>query len=236
MRDAMTQNIEATRIAELEADNRRLRLLLDKQDAPGELRHRLNNTLAMLRVIIQKSAETKRDLSAYVGHLEDRLEELARAQAAADEAGVVDLHVLLADELLHYQATEDEQVTLSGPRILLRPRAGQVLALAIHELAVNAIEHGALGANAGTVGVGWTTTPSPIPTLTIIWKEAGPTAQAKGRHQGFGIEVLTQTIAYELKASTRLAFEPDGLRYEVSFPLSPQVGEVWPDETASPSL
>ena len=61
----MTANIEPDRIAELEADNRRLRRLLDQRDAPGELRHRLNSTLAMLRVIIRKSAETNRDLHAY---------------------------------------------------------------------------------------------------------------------------------------------------------------------------
>ena len=91
----MTANIEPDRIAELEADNRRLRRLLDQRDAPGELRHRLNSTLAMLRVIIRKSAETKRDLHAYASHLEDRVDAMARAQAAADSHGSVELHNIL---------------------------------------------------------------------------------------------------------------------------------------------
>ena len=94
-------DIEATRIAELEVDNRRLRRLLDQRNAPGELRHRLRNTVAMLRTIIRRSAETERDLEAYVGHLEDRLDTLVRAQAAADEHGSVELHKLLSDELAH---------------------------------------------------------------------------------------------------------------------------------------
>lgn len=138
----MTTNDHASRLAELEADNARLRRLLDKSDAPGELRHRLNSTLAMLRVIIQKSAETKRDLPDYVAHLEDRLEAIARAQHAADARGGVDLQGLLSEELLYYNILDGDQLSLQGPLVLLEPRAGQVLALAIHELAVNAIEHG----------------------------------------------------------------------------------------------
>lgn len=220
-------NEDMTRIAELEADNQRLRRLLDQQDAPGELRHRLHNTLAMLRVIIRRSAETHRDLEAYVGHLEDRVEAISRAQAAADEAGAVDLHTLVANELLYYRAEEGEQVSLSGPVILLRPRAGQVLALVIHELAVNAIEHGALGVSGGRLAVTWSLDSAQAgdPTLTILWRETGVTIQ-KREHRGFGTEVLTKTAPYELKASTTLAFAPDGLLCALSLPLSARTGEA----------
>ena len=98
----MTNETAAARIADLEADNHRLRGLLDKKDAPGELRHRLRSTLAMLRVIIRKSAETERSLEDYVAHLDDRVDALVRAQIAADGHGGIDLHALLADELLFY--------------------------------------------------------------------------------------------------------------------------------------
>lgn len=121
----MTTNDHASRLAELEADNARLRRLLDKSDAPGELRHRLNSTLAMLRVIIQKSAETKRDLPDYVAHLEDRLEAIARAQHAADARGGVDLQGLLSEELLYYNILDGDQLSLQGPLVLLEPRAAR---------------------------------------------------------------------------------------------------------------
>lgn len=221
----MTSNIEPDRIAELEADNRRLRRLLDQRDAPGELRHRLHSTLAMLRVIIRKSAATNRDLNAYASHLEDRVDALARAQAAADDHGSVELHNLLADELLHYGAKEGEQATLSGPDVHLRPRAGQVLALAIHELAVNAIEHGALGAEGGRVDVTWHETSAAAPRLTIIWKERVSDGLAVRGPPGFGTEVLTSTIAYELNATADMAFETDGLRCSLSFPLTDWIRE-----------
>ena len=223
----MTETSGTKRIAELEADNGRLRRLLDQRDAPGELRHRLHSTLAMLRVIIRKSAETRRDLDAYVGHLEDRLDAVARAQVAADERGSVGLHNLFADELHHYGAREGERVFLSGPDVQLQPRAGQVLALAIHELAVNAVEHGASGAGDGRIEIAWGVAGGEVDTpITITWKELGLTGVAEGSRQGFGREVLTRTIAYELKASTTLAFEADGLRCTLRFPLTKRIGRV----------
>ena len=215
-----------SRIAELEADNRRLRRLLDQRDAPGELRHRLRSTMAMLRTIIRKSAGARRDLDSYVGHLEDRLDALMRAQAVADEQGAIDFHKLLADELLHYQVRDGERATFAGPDLHLQARAGQVLALAVHELAVNAVEHGALGGN-GSIAISWTVDgdgDGTAPLLTFVWKETDTTAVPQPSHNGFGTEVLTRTLGYELKAETDLAFEPDGFRCTIRFPLSERIG------------
>lgn len=215
----------ATRIAELESDNRRLRKLLDQRDAPAELRHRLRTTMAILRTVIRRSAETKRDLESYVGHFEDRLDALTRAQAAADNHGSVGLHMLLADELLHYGASAGDRAGLSGPDVDLQPRAGQVFALAMHELAVNAVEHGALGTSTGRIEVSWTVTVEKAePVLTLTWKEHDAAGGAEASHRGFGTEVLTRTLPYELKADTSLAFEADGLRCTISFPLTERVG------------
>ena len=44
----MTED-DAPRMADPEADNRRLRHLLEQRDAPDELRHRMRGTLAVLR-------------------------------------------------------------------------------------------------------------------------------------------------------------------------------------------
>ena len=223
----MAVNDNTNRLAELEADNSRLRRLLDQRDAPGELRHRLQSTLAMLRVIIRVSAETNRDLDAYVNHLEDRVSAVARAQATADERGAVELRELFVEELLQYQAQEGERVFLSGPDIHLQPRAGQVLALAVHELAVNAVEHGALGKSVGSIEIVWSVEAGASnPPLTITWKELGLSGVSEGSHEGFGTEVLTRTLAYELKGTTTIAYEPDGLRCTLCFPLTERIGRL----------
>ena len=225
----MTETDDRSRIAKLEADNMRLRRLLDARDAPGELRHRLQSTTALLRSVIRKSARTRRDLEDYVAHLEDRLDAVMRAQTTADLKGNVELRVVLEDELFHYGEEVGARVKLSGPRVYFKPRAGQMFALAIHELMVNSIEHGILGESEGQLDVSWTvaTDKSDRP-LTFIWKETGSPAPVTGGEAGFGTEFLTQALGYEIKAATTLDFQPDGLRCTISFPLTERVGEVPP--------
>lgn len=223
----MSEDAAAARIAELEADNGRLRRLLDQRDAPGELRHRLRNTLAMLRTVIRKSAETERDTDAYVAHLQDRLDAIGRAQAAIDSHGRIDLHTQLADELFYYGVSEGGRATLSGPDVTLKPKAGQIFAMAIHELAVNAVEHGALGTDVGRIAVTWNVADRDAAShLTFVWEESDLTGIAEPPHRGFGTEMLTRVLAYELKAETHLSYEPDGLRCTISLPLPAQIGEV----------
>lgn len=216
----MANEALVTRIAELEADNHRLRRLLDQHDAPGELRHRLRSTVALLRLIIRKSAESRTELDAYMGLLEDRLDAIARAHSIADEQGVIELHKLLADELLHYRPLDGVRVALSGPELALQPRMGQVFALAVHELTVNAIEHGSLGSNTGRVEISWRVDESGrTPIMTFVWQEQDDVAISKPGRGGFGTEVLTRMLGYELGATTRLDFRPDGLHCTVRFPL-----------------
>jgi two-component system CheB/CheR fusion protein len=43
------------------------------------------------------------------------------------------------------------------------------------------------------------------------------------KRRGFGMELLERTLSYEMKASTLLAFEPDGLYCKIDVPLSPRV-------------
>jgi len=75
----MSQDVDASRMAELEADNHRLRRLLEQSGMPSELRHRSRNNLSLFRAIIRRSAEFKHELNTYVAHLEDRLDAVARA-------------------------------------------------------------------------------------------------------------------------------------------------------------
>ncbi len=216
----MADDALVTRIAQLEADNHRLRRLLDQQDAPGELRHRLRSTVALLRMIIRKSAESRTDLDAYMGLLEDRLDAIARVQAIADEEGVIELQKLLTDELLHYRPLDDVRVRLSGPELALQPRMGRLFALAIHELTVNAIEHGSLGSSTGRVEIAWRVDETgATPALIFVWKEHDATPINQPQRDGFGTEVLTRMLAYELRATTRLDFESDGLRCSIQFPM-----------------
>jgi two-component sensor histidine kinase len=226
----MTEHNEtAARLAALETDNARLRRLLDKVGLHDGLRHGLRDTVAMLRAVIHQSAETSEDIATYVTHLDGRLEALMRARTAIDASGEVDLHTMVSDALQLHLVREGDRAAISGPRILLRPKAAQLFALALYELASNAIEHGELGGSLGRVAVLWDVSngDSTAPTLTLAWKETGAPVRPPTR-SGFGTRVLERTLAYELEAQTVLAYEPDGLRCTIRLPLSARIGHAMP--------
>ncbi|MBE7197367.1 MAG: sensor histidine kinase [Parafilimonas terrae] len=220
------------RNAQLTADNARLRLLLDQRDTPAELRHRLRTTLGLLREVIQRSAEAREEALDYATHLRDRLDALVRIHVAVDQNGEVDLHSVLAEELLIYTVQEGERLALRGPPIRLRPRAAQVLGVAFHELAVNAVEHGSAAMQAGGhIDVSWQVEPgTPDPVLVLVWKETSNPVRAVSSRQGFGTEVLRHMVAHDLNAKTDLAFEPDGLRWAIRCPFSPRIGVLTEEE------
>lgn len=219
----------AARVAQLEADNTRLRRLLDATGAPDGLRHSFRDTMAMLRAVLRLSAETAESVDGYATHLEGRLDAIARVRVSADTFGDVNLHTLISDELMIHLIREGEQAQLAGPAIRLRPKPAQLMALAIHELASNAVEHGVFGLAAGDVAVAWSVDGAGAGgpgDLTLVWKEKGGSGVAAPTRRGFGMQVLNEMLTYELGARVALAFEPDGLRCTFEIPLLPRVGHV----------
>lgn len=220
------------RLAAVEADNARLRRLLDELGVADSLRHALRDTLALLRTIIRRSAETSGDVENYVAHLEGRLDSLMRMRGRTDAFGEADFHLLVSEELMFHLVREGERAVIEGPAVRLRPKAAQVLALAMHELASNAVEHGALHRLEGRVDVRWRVEQEgERPIFSLFWTERGGDLD-QGRpiaRRGFGREVLETMIAYELEAETSLVFEPDGLRCTIRFPFTERVGRLAAD-------
>ncbi|SDM76403.1 Two-component sensor histidine kinase, contains HisKA and HATPase domains [Methylobacterium phyllostachyos] len=217
------------RLAKLEADNARLRRLLDAGGVPDGLRHGLRDTMAMLRAVLRLSADTAESVESYATHLEGRLDAIARVRVSVDMFGEISLHSLISDELMIHLIREGDQAELAGPAVRLRPKAAQVMALAVHELCSNAIEHGVLGLSRGKVAVIWSIDDrvgAAPDTLTLVWKETGGSDVAAPTRRGFGMQVLTEMLRYELNAHIDLAFEADGLRCTIRWPLAPRVGHV----------
>ena len=120
------------RVARLEADNQRLRRLLDRQGTPGSLRHQLRNTLSTVREFVRRSAETTTDVDDYAAHLDGRLDAVLRVQNAIANGpgeGEVGLHALVADELLAQAIGEGQRAAVAGPDVALKPIAASAFAL-----------------------------------------------------------------------------------------------------------
>ena len=100
------------------------------------------------------------------------------------------------------------------------------ISLAVHELATNAVKHGALGTARGKIAVSWKLDRSGDDgVLQFEWIERGANGKiAEPERKGFGIELLTRILPYDLGAKTNLEFRPNGLRFSMSMPADNLAG------------
>ncbi|MGV7030085.1 HWE histidine kinase domain-containing protein [Methylobacterium symbioticum] len=195
-----------------------------------ELQHRVRNTLAAVRVIARRSAETSDSVETYAMHLDGRLDALSRVQSAVirNPSAGISLAMLAADELDACCANEDRQVRIAGPLVLLRARAAERMGLALHELATNALKFGALAQPAGRIDVAWRLEQiDGAEHLVLDWTESGvPLAVRPPRRSGFGMDVLERMLVHDLKADTAVRFNPEGLACRIVLPVGLQIEPV----------
>lgn len=195
-------------------------------DERAVLHHRIRNTLAVIRSMARRTAETSETVDEYRSHFDGRLAAFSRTQSHVMRSGGggVDLEGLLADELLAHHA--GGRVSYAGPEVRLSSRLADQLGVALHELTTNAVQHGALRPGDGRVAVGWrVTSEGTIQRLDLDWDEEVPEGGIVAPPgYGFGLELLTCGLAYELDADVRIDFPRHGLRCRIALPLS---GE-WP--------
>jgi two-component system CheB/CheR fusion protein len=198
----------------------RLKLLL------SELQHRVRNVLGVVRSIVARTVRSSDNVEELAMHLDGRLNTLARTQSVFARIGEasVDLEELVREEMLSAAANE-EQLTIAGPPVRLRGEAAETFALALHELATNAMKYGALASPEGRLAVRWRlVNTSGGQRLSVEWRESGVAAvDLAPKRAGFGRELLERGLPYELGASTSLEFSPGGVRAQIELPLGDKV-------------
>ncbi|MEH3120033.1 MAG: PAS domain-containing protein [Methylorubrum populi] len=214
------------RIGGLSSDITEARLLIEHQAVLlAELQHRVRNIMAVTRSIVARTGERAETVSEYAALVGGRLLTLARVQALLTRSAKAGVRVatIVHDEV-SAQALREEQYDLSGPEIELSPKAAEILTLAVHELATNALKYGALSVAEGCVRVRWTTFGKRGESwLGFDWTEAGGPGEdrrpAPAVRSGFGRELIEGRLPYELGGKGRLEIGPEGARCRLEFPL-----------------
>jgi PAS domain S-box-containing protein len=173
-----------------------------------EVDHRAKNALAVVQSVVQLTPAD--DPAAFKRGVQGRISALARAQTllAEDRWRGADLHALLEGELAPFRS-DRQRVTLDGAPVRLPPGMAQPMAMAFHELATNAVKHGALSVERGDLRVAWRLEED---SLHLTWRESGgPTLAAVPERRGFGSRVLQATVAGQLGGRVSKAWKPDGL-------------------------
>ncbi|WP_309629780.1 PAS domain S-box protein [Brevundimonas sp.] len=196
--------------------------LEELREAVGrELDHRLKNVLSVVNSLVAISAGDAVSVADFQKSLTGRLNALAATQNSlrSGDQYCTSLGDLLRGELEQYQTLNGAHVVLEGPTVPLGPKAAQLLALVVHELATNAAKYGALSDACGRLTViSAFEADGDEQRLVIEWREAGGPPVKPPQRQGFGSRLIKKVVAKALRAAVAMDYRPEGLTCRISVP------------------
>lgn len=159
-----------------------------------ELAHRLKNKIATIQSIISYQ------LREQPGLRNDIVARLVALSATDDliiasHGRGASIRDILSTELGPYELS---RISLDGPDILLPPTLALVMTLLVHELATNAVKHGALSCPAGKLSICWSLLKGKV---SIEWRAS---------HRGFASRLLSSALD-QFNGSVETTFEKNGL-------------------------
>ena len=205
-------------ITERKLTEERQRLLM------AELDHRVKNILSNVGAIAHLSSHRATSVGAFVEALDGRIRAMSRAHTLLRRGswGRASLADLASDALSPFRSRSGSNVVIEGGPVWIAPELTQSLALILHELATNAVKHGALSSPTGRVKVSWSRIEDSQPgQLRLVWREeAGPPVK-EPTGKGFGLTVL-QAAAGDVSGVAACDFQAEGLVYTLQGPFEMQ--------------
>ncbi len=185
-----------------------------------ELSHRVKNMLAVVNAMARQTLASTTDPKLFVDKFLRRIEALGRTHGllSRENWGDIQLREIARESLEPYMMEDRNRVVFSGPAVPLKPKAALGLGMVFHELATNAIKHGALSNNDGRVKVDWDFDADDATRIKLNWgEEHGPEVTPPSRN-GFGSRLIKLELTHELNGAVDLACEKEGFRAVMSFP------------------
>lgn len=205
---------EAREKAERKLAEEQLQLLV------AELSHRVKNTLATVMSIARRTARTVETVEEYERILMSRLRAVADAHSLVFEANWSDTGLAqVVDRTLRPFRRENRVTVTVGPEVRLDPKAALTMSLVLHELATNAVKHGALSDDGGRVDLAWTIEDADGQAMVhVSWIESGGPLVDEPQRAGFGTTLLERSLSHDLDGEARMEFAPAGFVCDLRFP------------------
>ena len=202
-------------ITERKVAEERQRLLM------AELDHRVKNTLSNVSAVAHLSSHRAASVGSFVHALDGRIQAMSQAHAllARGAWAGTNLRELVREVLTPFLTRGSDTIRIDGEAIWVLPELTQSLALTLHELATNALKHGALSTPAGHVSISWSLVGGPAASqLQLAWRERAGPPVTRPTTQGFGLTVL-KAAASDVGAVADCRFERCGFEYILRGPF-----------------
>ena len=184
-----------------------------------ELAHRSKNQMTVIAAMAKQTARGAESVPEFVSSFEKRIFGLARSTDLLLTHGVagVDLRELMVGQIDPFCPVDGERVVVEGPTMRLNAQAAQILGMAAHELATNAVKYGAFAREGGRLEVSWERQGDAI---AFVWRETGTVPGTASPRRGFGTTVLENMVGRSLGAEVKRESHPDGIEWRFSIPVA----------------
>ena len=192
----------------------------------NELQHRVNNMLTTIRAVARRTRAHSASLDQFARALDDRLSALARIHNLFSHPGrmIATIQEILTQELSAQGAVEGDNFVLRGPDIALPAREAELLSMAFHELATNAVKHGALFAKDGRIYITLLIKHAENGEHVLVrWRETGAAIEQPPIRRGFGSELLEKSILDLPAGRFDRTFHADGIECVLEFRIESNV-------------
>ncbi|WP_201860293.1 HWE histidine kinase domain-containing protein [Microvirga soli] len=187
-----------------------------------ELNHRVKNTLATVQSIASQTLRNAGTMGEARSAMEARLLALSRAHDVLtrenwDGAGLLEI---VREAMAPYRHERETRIHMEGPDVRLSPRMALAIAMALQELATNAVKYGALSNEGGEVRIAWSVNNGPEKRLHLVWSESNGPAVEIPQRRGFGTRLIERSLAQDLHGRATIDFARTGIVCTVDAPIA----------------
>ncbi|MGN2252436.1 sensor histidine kinase [Frateuria sp. GZRe12] len=193
----------------------------------NELNHRVKNTLAIVQSLAAQSFNGAPSVESAAEVFNARLISLSHAHdVLTREHWRSALLSDLVEQMAHsHNFRGSERFDIEGPRVRLSPQNALSFAMALHELATNAIKYGALGDRGGGVRIHWRTgEANGRRILHLDWIEHGGPPVHPPARKGFGTRLVERSLNPARNGAVSIDYRESGLACHMAVPL-PEVDD-----------
>ena len=194
-----------------------------------ELAHRVRNTVQLTASLSRQSARRARSVADYEAKFHERLIALSAAQDLLFDTGWKSAPVDgIAQRTIKPFLPSDPpagQIVIDLPPVDLPTQQAQTLAIAVHELASNSAQYGALasGGRLSFTGKMLPVTEDGKVRLYLRWDEKIDRRLRRPRKTGFGMTMLQGAMPEQFQGEAKVTWKSSGLLYEAWLTLTPAI-------------
>jgi two-component sensor histidine kinase len=182
----------------------------------------VKNTLATVQSIASQTLRNADTTEAARSAMEARLLALSRAHDVLtrenwEGAGLIEI---VREAMAPYRHDRENRLHMEGPDVRLSPRMALAIAMALQELATNAVKYGALSNADGEVRVAWSVEQKGEKRLHLTWSETNGPRVAPPKRRGFGTRLIERSLAQDLNGKAQITFAPAGISCTVDAPVT----------------